>query len=64
MGMTLEDAFIHAEAVADRCAFTDGNIKCEMERRQLAEWLRELQELRRRKHVSQKFLSQTWTSCR
>ena len=40
MGMTLEEAIIHAEAVADRCAVTDGNIKCEMEHRQLAEWLK------------------------
>lgn len=38
--MTLEEAIIHAEAVADRCAVTDGNIKCEMEHRQLAEWLK------------------------
>lgn len=40
--MTLEEAIIHAETVADRCAVTDGNIKCEMEHRQLAEWLKEL----------------------
>lgn len=38
--------------------------KCAAEHRQLAEWLRELQELRRRKNISQKFLSQSWTSCR
>ena len=38
--MTLEEAIIHAEAVADRYAVTDGNIKCEMEHRQLAEWLK------------------------
>ncbi len=38
--MTLEEAIIHAEAVADMCAVTDGNIKCEMEHRQLAEWLK------------------------
>ena len=40
--MTLKEAIIHAETVADRCAVTDGNIKCEMEHRQLAEWLKEL----------------------
>lgn len=40
--MTLEEAIIHAEEIADRCAVTDGNIKCEMEHRQLAAWLREL----------------------
>lgn len=44
--MTLEEAIIHAEAVAERCAVTDGNIKCEMEHRQLAEWLKELKERR------------------
>ena len=44
--MELEDAIIHAEAVADRCAVTDGNIKCEMEHRQLAAWLKELKERR------------------
>ena len=38
--MTLEEAIIHAEAVADRYAVTGGNIKCEMEHRQLAEWLK------------------------
>ena len=40
--MTLDEAILHAEEVADRCAVTDGNIKCEMEHRQLAKWLREL----------------------
>ena len=44
--MELGDAIIHAEEVADRCAVTDGNIKCEIEHRQLAEWLRELKERR------------------
>lgn len=38
--MTLEEAIIHAEEIADRCAVTDGNIKCEIEHRQLAEWLK------------------------
>ena len=45
--MTIDEAIIHAEAVADRCTVTDGNIKCEMEHRQLAAWLRELQERRK-----------------
>ena len=47
MSMTLEEAIIHAEEIADRCAATDGNIKCEMEHRQLAEWLKELSERRK-----------------
>ena len=41
--MTLSEAIIHCEEVADRCAATDGNLKCEMQHRQLAEWLKELQ---------------------
>ena len=45
--MTLESAIIHAEEVADRCAVTDGNRQCEDEHRQLAAWLRELQERRK-----------------
>lgn len=44
--MTLEEAILHCEEVADRCAVTDGNRKCEIEHRQLAEWLRELKKLR------------------
>lgn len=44
--MTLEEAILHCEEVADRCATTDGNCKCEMEHRQLAEWLMELKKLR------------------
>ena len=47
MSMTLESAIIHAEEVADRCAVTDGNRQCEDEHRQLAAWLRELQERRK-----------------
>ena len=43
--MTLSEAIIHCEEVADRCAVTDGNLKCEMQHRQLAEWL-ELQQRR------------------
>jgi len=48
--MTMEEAIIHAEEVADRCAVTDGNIKCEIEHRQLAAWLKELKK-RREKDV-------------
>ena len=48
MSMTLESAIIHAEEVADRCAVTDGNRQCEDEHRQLAAWLRELQERRQK----------------
>ena len=44
--MTLEEAILHCDEVADRCAVTDGNRKCEIEHRQLAEWLRELKKLR------------------
>ena len=46
--MTIEQAIIHAEEVADRCAVTDGNRQCEDEHRQLAAWLRELQERRQK----------------
>ena len=38
--MTLEEAIINAEEVADRCAATDGDFKCEQEHRQLADWLK------------------------
>lgn len=48
--MTLDEAILHAEEVADRCAVTDGNIKCEMEHRQLAEWLRELKAYKNKYH--------------
>lgn len=44
--MTLDEAILHCEEVADRCAITDGNRKCEEEHRQLAEWLKELKKLR------------------
>ena len=40
--MTLDEAILHAEEVADRCDVTDGDCKCAAEHRQLAEWLREL----------------------
>lgn len=54
------------ETHPDRKGAEYGYVKCKKcadEHRQLAEWLRELQELRRRKNMSQKFLSQSWTSC-
>ena len=44
--MTLSEAIIHCEEVADRCAVTDGDLKCEMQHRQLAEWLKELRHRR------------------
>ena len=44
--MTLEEAIIHCEEVADRCAVTDGDRSCEDNHRQLAEWLKELKKLR------------------
>lgn len=44
--MTLDEAIIHAEEVADRCEVTDGDCKCAAEHRQLAEWLKELKERR------------------
>ena len=50
--MTLDEAILHCEEVADRCAVTDGSQKCETEHRQLAKWLRELKE--RRSYVQPK----------
>ena len=44
--MTIDEAIMHAEEVAERCAVTDGDLKCEMDHRQLAEWLKELKRLR------------------
>jgi len=40
--MTLDEAIIHAEEVADRCDITDGDRACAEAHRQLAEWLKEL----------------------
>lgn len=45
MILTLDEAIAHCEEVADRCAVTDGNIKCEVEHRQLAEWLKDYKRL-------------------
>jgi len=52
--MTLEEAIIHAEEVVDRCEVTDGDRACAEAHRQLAEWLRELQE--RRKQPEQRWI--------
>ena len=46
MSMTLEEAILHCEEVADRCAVTDGDRLCEDNHRQLAEWLQELKKRR------------------
>ena len=48
---SLDEAILHAEEVADRCAVTDGNRQCEDEHRQLAAWLRELQERRKEPEI-------------
>ena len=50
--MTLDEAIIHAEEIAERCAVTDGDKTCEQEHRQLAEWLSELKELREKANHS------------
>lgn len=47
--MTLDEAIVHCEEVADRCDVTDGNIKCAKDHRQLAGWLKELKQLREQK---------------
>lgn len=46
--MSLDEAIKHAEEVADTPCFTDEEAKCYSEHRQLAEWLKELKELRRK----------------
>ena len=35
--MTLSEAITHCEEIAERCAVTDGDLKCEMQHRQLAD---------------------------
>ena len=37
--MNIDEAIIHCHEVADRCAVTDGDRKCEKEHRQIAAWL-------------------------
>ena len=60
--MTLEDAIIHAEEVAEGCQLKACDIerndykdleKCADEHRQLAKWLKELKELRERNSPTQ-----------
>ena len=46
--MTLDEAILHCEKIADQCMVTDGNRKCESDHRQLAEWLKELKEYRKK----------------
>lgn len=43
--MTLDEAISHCEEVADKCAVTDGDRKCEREHRQLAGWLKLLKRI-------------------
>lgn len=44
--LTIDEAISHCEKVADMCSLTDGDRQCEEDHRQLAEWLKELKELR------------------
>lgn len=46
--MTLDEAILYCEKVADQCMITDGNRKCESDHRQLAEWLKELKEYKQK----------------
>lgn len=48
--MTLDETILHAEEVADRCDVTDGDWACAEAHRQLAEWLKELKQLREHKN--------------
>ena len=43
--MTLSDAIEHAEQTANMCQWGSGNIKCEQQHRQLAEWLKDYKRL-------------------
>ena len=49
--MTLDEAIMHCEEVADRCFVTDCDETCESEHRQLAEWLKELKIFRERSRI-------------
>jgi len=49
--LDLESAIIHAEEVVDRCEVTDGDRACAEEHRQLAEWLKELAEIRKQPEI-------------
>lgn len=44
--MTLDEAIIHCEEIADYDCYNENQIKCANEHRQLAEWLREYKELK------------------
>lgn len=46
--MTLDEAIAHAEYVADYDCYGDKQRKCAEEHRQLAEWLKELRDRRRK----------------
>lgn len=46
--MTLDEAILHAEDVADTPCFTDEEARCYAEHRQLAKWLKELRDYRER----------------
>ena len=52
MGMTLDEAILHAEKVAEQCdreckkVYPNAKSKCANEHRQLAEWLKELRQYR------------------
>lgn len=43
--MTLDEAISHCEEIAERCAVTDGDRRCEREHRQLADWLKLLKRI-------------------
>ena len=51
--MTIDEAILYCEEVADRCDVTDGNRQCADDHRQLAEWLRELKAYRGKNESSQ-----------
>lgn len=44
--MTLDEAIVHCEEVADYDCYNDKEMKCANEHRQLAEWLKEYKELK------------------
>lgn len=79
--MTLDEAIRHAEEVADTCEYEAGKYdvcdsyekgvayqegKCAEEHRQLAEWLKELKELRKQKrpHGDWEYLKELITDVR
>lgn len=46
--MTLDEAIAHAEYVADYDCYGESQRRCAEDHRQLAEWLRELRDRRRK----------------